>query len=302
MNEVHARGGGRIVLVFAGALGDFLLLAPSIAALRTQATVALSVPRALEPLARDLFPGTMGPPADGAAMATLFGAVVDPGVAAWLRGAARLDAWLGDPATLACHARALGIATARRLHVERGASGPHAGAAYAAMLGVTPLRPAIPSAWEEGVRRRPRALVLHPGAGGAAKRWAAGGFRALADAWRVRGGEATVLLGPAEEGEAPDWHDSGHEIVTGLELRQVARLLAAVPRYVGNDSGISHLAALLGCRGVVLFGPTRPARWRPLADDLAPLVFAGRRDEDTRARVLTRLTTAGHLDTPTHRH
>lgn len=294
---------GRILLLFPGALGDFLLLAPSIAALRaSHPEVELSVSRALEPLARALFPGPLGPPADGAVMGSLFAAETQPALGAWLRGAARVDAWLGEPAVLERHARALGIGVVRRLHVERGEAGPHAAAAYASMLGVAPIPPPLPPAWREPERVRPRTLALHPGAGGAAKRWAAAGFRAVADAWRARGGDALVLLGPAEEGEERAWRGTGHEVVAGLALEQVARLLAAVPCYVGNDSGVSHLAGMVGCRGVVLFGPTHPARWRPLGDGLEPLIFTERTVEETCREVLARLAPGGHLDTPGHRH
>ncbi|HEY2385638.1 MAG TPA: glycosyltransferase family 9 protein [Candidatus Binatia bacterium] len=299
--ELDSRA-GRVLLVFPGALGDFLLLAPSIAALRTRhPAVELSVSRTLEPLVRELFPGPPGPPADGAAMGSLFAADLHPAVVEWMRDAARLEAWLGEPAVLARHARALGVGAVRRLHVERSDEGPHASAAYASALGVTPVVPAVPAAWRDA-RVRSRRLVLHPGAGGAAKRWSADGFRAVADAWRARGGETTVLLGPAEADEERTWRASGHEVAAGLALGAVARLLGAAPRYVGNDSGISHLAALVGCRGAVLFGPTRPARWRPLGDGLVPLVFADRDDAQMRDVVLARLVAAGHLDTPTPRH
>src|SRR5215470_14309411 len=105
------QGNDRVLLVFAGALGDFLLLAPAIEALRQAgATVELSVPRVLERLAQELFPGPLGPPADGAAMRSLFAADLDPVLARWLRGATRLATWLGDEAALARHADALGIA------------------------------------------------------------------------------------------------------------------------------------------------------------------------------------------------
>jgi heptosyltransferase III len=297
------RNEGRVLLVFAGALGDFLLLAPSIAALRaTGAAVELSVPRALERLAHDLFPGPAGPPADGASMRSLFSAEIDPTLAAWLRGAARLDTWLGDSDVLQRHGRALGVAAVRRLHVERGEAGPHASEAYASVLGVRPLMPGIPATWRDGAQERPRGLVMHPGAGARAKRWPASGFRTVADAWRARGGEAIVLLGPVEDGEAADWRASGHEVACGLDLRAVATLLMGVPRYVGNDSGISHLAGVLGRRGVVLFGPTNPARWRPLGGGLEPLVHINRTEDETRARMLTWLAADGYLDTPTDRH
>jgi ADP-heptose:LPS heptosyltransferase len=41
----------------------------------------------------------------------------------------------------------------------------------------------------------------------------------------------------------------------------LARLAAG---FVGNDSGVSHLAAAAGAPGVAIFGPTDPDRWRPI--------------------------------------
>ena len=307
MNGAPSARDDRMLLVFPGALGDFLLLAPGIAALRHGgAAVELSVRRALAPLAQELFPGPAGPPADGAAMRSLFAAGLDPTLAAWLRGATHLATWLGEPAVVACHARALGITHVQCLHVERGEAGPHASTAYASALGVVAVPPERPAAWRAEARVRGDALVLHPGAGSPAKRWPARGFHAVADAWRAGGGATVVVLGPAEEGEAAAWCDGGHEVASGLELPDVARLLAGIPRYVGNDSGPTHLAALAGCRGVALFGPTRAERWRPLhggiAGGIEPLVYTGRSDEELRARILARLSVDGRLDTPTHRH
>lgn len=48
------------------------------------------------------------------------------------------------------------------------------------------------------------------------------------------------------------------------DLRELAWYLAHAAYYVGNDSGVSHLAGAAGARGTVLFGPTDPAVWRPL--------------------------------------
>ena len=50
-------------------------------------------------------------------------------------------------------------------------------------------------------------------------------------------------------------------IPTLSTLAGLSRLAAA---FVGNDSGVSHLAAAAGAPGVVIFGPTDPDRWRPL--------------------------------------
>src|SRR5262249_62383936 len=46
-------------------------------------------------------------------------------------------------------------------------------------------------------------------------------------------------------------------------LRQLAALFERATVFVGNDSGLSHLAAAVGCATLVLFGPTDPAVWAP---------------------------------------
>ena len=44
---------------------------------------------------------------------------------------------------------------------------------------------------------------------------------------------------------------------------EIAEGLAACVGYVGNDSGITHVAAALGIPVVGLYGPTDPAIWGP---------------------------------------
>jgi ADP-heptose:LPS heptosyltransferase len=56
------------------------------------------------------------------------------------------------------------------------------------------------------------------------------------------------------------------------ELTTVTALLHCCELYVGNDSGISHLAAAAGCPGVVLFGPTSPILWGPVSPAVNALV------------------------------
>jgi ADP-heptose:LPS heptosyltransferase len=48
-------------------------------------------------------------------------------------------------------------------------------------------------------------------------------------------------------------------------------VLARAALFVGNDSGVSHLAGAVGAAGVVLFGPSDPRRWRPAAGRLVSL-------------------------------
>jgi ADP-heptose:LPS heptosyltransferase len=51
--------------------------------------------------------------------------------------------------------------------------------------------------------------------------------------------------------------------VRQLELAQTAALLARCDLFIGNDSGITHLAAALGVETLAIFGPSDPAQWRP---------------------------------------
>jgi heptosyltransferase-3 len=69
---------------------------------------------------------------------------------------------------------------------------------------------------------------------------------------------ATRLPSSAEEGSL----DS--PILENLSLIQVVTRLRNCRAYVGNDSGITHLAAYLGCPTIALFGPTDPRVWGPL--------------------------------------
>jgi ADP-heptose:LPS heptosyltransferase len=48
-----------------------------------------------------------------------------------------------------------------------------------------------------------------------------------------------------------------------MSVGQVAALLARCRLYVGNDSGLTHLAAAVGAETVAVFGPTDPAVWAP---------------------------------------
>ena len=132
-----------------------------------------------------------------------------------------------------------------------------------------PLKPEA-LAWCEGYWRKhfssgKQVMALAPGSGAREKNWPASSFRAVADWWRQRpGGAVMVLLGPVEE-ERGDYTSlcRGAVLVCDLNLGQLAALLARADLYVGNDSGVSHLAASLGVSSLVLFGPSSVNQWAP---------------------------------------
>jgi glycosyl transferase family 9 (putative heptosyltransferase) len=114
-------------------------------------------------------------------------------------------------------------------------------------------------------------LVIHPGSGGRTKRWSRAGFAEIARRFVARSRGVVILLGPAEEAEVGEWQQPGIRVVAGLDLLAVAALLAGGSDYLGNDSGVSHLAGAVGARGVAVFGPTDPHCWRPLSSRIIAL-------------------------------
>ncbi len=107
-------------------------------------------------------------------------------------------------------------------------------------------------------------LVLAPGSGAPEKNWPAEFFRAVAARWRKSGGQCVVLLGPVEDERSEtkgDWR--GAAVARDLDLAKVAALLSSSRVYLGNDSGVTHLAAAVGVETIALFGPTDPKQWAP---------------------------------------
>src|SRR5258708_28959827 len=58
--------------------------------------------------------------------------------------------------------------------------------------------------------------------------------------------------------------ESDLPVLKDLNLGTVAGIARLARCFVGNASGASHLAAAADAPGVVIFGPSDPARWRPL--------------------------------------
>ncbi len=119
-----------------------------------------------------------------------------------------------------------------------------------------------------------RFALLLPGSGSATKNWPAAKFADLADHLGVRMPVA-ILLGPAEAGLRAFFTGRDCTVLANLELGEAAAIAASASVFVGNDSGLSHLSAAAGTPGIVLFGATDPARWRPLGrvSVLSPLAM-----------------------------
>ncbi len=116
-------------------------------------------------------------------------------------------------------------------------------------------------------------LVLAPGAHGFGKRWpkeryAELAVRLLAPDGILAGGRLAVLGAPGEQREAAPAlaalpADRVIDLVGQTDPLLAAAWLARADLYIGNDSGLTHLAAAAGAPTLALFGPGLPARYRP---------------------------------------
>ncbi|MHC4725626.1 MAG: glycosyltransferase family 9 protein [Planctomycetota bacterium] len=119
-------------------------------------------------------------------------------------------------------------------------------------------------------------VVIQPGSGGLHKCWHLDNFLAIAKKLNSDGIEVIFLLGPAEldrfSTELIQKIDGAAKYVRDFSLEQVLELLSHASAFIGNDSGITHLAAGLGIRTLAVFGPTNPAVYKPIGPDVTVFV------------------------------
>jgi len=92
--------------------------------------------------------------------------------------------------------------------------------------------------------------VIHPFSGSPRKNWPLERFRELA----VRLGDVRWTAGPEEVLPEAERFENLYDLACWLKRASL---------YIGNDSGITHLAAAVGVPALALFGPTDPAVWAP---------------------------------------
>jgi ADP-heptose:LPS heptosyltransferase len=119
-----------------------------------------------------------------------------------------------------------------------------------------------------GPRRRVR-TVFHPGSGGAPKNHPPEFWLNLARAFRekihVVKELPVVLLGPAEEKLLPLFsEEKGVDVLFCPDSERLSLLLQESLLYIGQDSGVTHLAAMIGAPTIALFRHSSVSQWRPL--------------------------------------
>ncbi|MBI2525099.1 MAG: hypothetical protein HYV93_03870 [Candidatus Rokubacteria bacterium] len=291
-----------ILVIHPGALGDVLQAVPALRALR-RLEGCCHLALAAQPRIGRLLAGAgevdEALAFDGLGLEALFaGEPPPPALAARLARAARLVSWFAAsdaryPDGLRALAHSVVIAAPVPDDSFTGAVWQHLLATLGAwhVTAAPPLSPIrLPEAWRTqarealaGLGARPGRpiLAVHPGAGGAWKRWPAGDLaRVLQEVVRKTGCQIVVHEGPADaeaaaallgalggaEREAPVLR------LVGPDLPLLAGVLQASAAFLGADSGVSHVAAAVGAAAVIGFPAATRERWAPWSPTALPLL------------------------------
>lgn len=118
---------------------------------------------------------------------------------------------------------------------------------------------------ELGIKDVTSLLVIHPGSGARAKCWPALRFVEIIGEWRSTGRPALILEGPADRLQVSEIiRDIDVPVLREVPIGMLISILSRCAAYLGNDSGITHLAAGSGAPVVALFGPTDRRVWGPM--------------------------------------
>ncbi len=113
-------------------------------------------------------------------------------------------------------------------------------------------------------RRNRRRVAIHPEASTPDKRWSARRFVQLARRLQQRGYEVNFVIAPDERARWPELDQWNIPAPRFDDLHALAAWLYESGWFIGNDSGIGHLASNLGIPTLSLFRRRRVSeRWRP---------------------------------------
>ena len=114
-------------------------------------------------------------------------------------------------------------------------------------------------------------LALHPGSGSESKNWFESNWSELLRALVQETTAPLLLIGGEAEGDrlrrlTRDLPPERFALAQNLPMLELAQRLAGCRGFLGHDSGITHLAAAVGLPGLVLWGPSNEAVWRPRSE------------------------------------
>jgi lipopolysaccharide heptosyltransferase II len=124
--------------------------------------------------------------------------------------------------------------------------------------------------------QRPYALI-HPSSLFHTKQWSAENFAKVIDELADKGIGAIAVASRTERAVLKDlkkYARSSLIVADDLSLPEITALASDATLFVGNDSGIAHIAAAVGTPSVVIFGSSNRNHWRPWTDAPNEIVFS----------------------------
>ena len=280
--------GGKILVIRGGAIGDFILTLPAIAALRARFPEThlevLGYPHIVQlALAGGLVDRVQS--IEARALAGFFArnGSLEPDLADYFSEFDLILSYLYDPDRIF----QTNVARCSRAQFLTGPHRPKEGSeVHAARVYLQPLErlaifdvDPVPRLRLEAQAAVPSQLALHPGSGSERKNWPEGNWANLLERLLETEKWNLLLVGGEAEGErlqrlAAALPPARIRVAQSLPLPELARRLRSSAAFIGHDSGISHLAAALGLPGLVLWGNTAERIWRPPQSKV--LVLKGR--------------------------
>jgi ADP-heptose:LPS heptosyltransferase len=276
MNSAANAPGEKILVVRGGALGDFILTLPVLAALRAHfprhrleilgcpAAASLAVASGLADRARALesrdFSGLFVPNGSWTGE-----------IGQWFAGFDWIISYLHDPEKVF-------RSNVARCTSARFVAGPHRPDEAAGVPAAEQLLRPLQALGIDGADPRPRLslppspqrrrLALHPGSGSERKNWPEAKWGELLRLLATRSAWEILLIGGEAEGDrcarlAAMLPAGRAELADNLPLIELAGRMQPCAGFVGHDSGITHLAAALDLPGLVLWGETVLTTWAP---------------------------------------
>lgn len=284
------RSKGKILVVRGGAIGDFVLTLPVLSALRQQFADTQLELLGYPHIARLALAGGLIDQLqsiDARALASFFaqGGELNEELAAYFRGFNVVISFLYDPdrifqTNVARCSNAQFIAGPHRPNDD---SPVHATEVFLKPLERLAIFNADPvprlhildDADERRGNGEPKAariVAVHPGSGSESKNWPESKWAQLLSRAAALEELGFLLIGGEAEGTrlarlAAPLPPHRLQIAQSLPLVEVAARLQRCILFVGHDSGISHLAAAVGLKGMILWGPSNRRIWSPRTDN-----------------------------------
>jgi len=118
--------------------------------------------------------------------------------------------------------------------------------------------------------------LLHPSTAFETKQWSPENFAGLAEGLVGRGLKVVAIASKAESGVLDEMKRIANVPIAtfdSLTLPEITALASKARVFIGNDSGIAHMAAAIGTPTVVIFGSSNRTHWRPWTDAPNEIVY-----------------------------